>query len=731
MKPKENTISHLKQKILSIPLRYRIGGVFLLFGFILALFSFAGGYQRLDNELREERIVYINEISNQISDSVYLQREKLIAQIVMSANTLNYIQANTFSDLRRLYQNWDNGKYTVVLVDSSGQCYGLDGSPFPIQNNEQLKKTLQSGNARYFFEKSTDGNDYWVFSKGINTKNIDGHNMVALYELYNVEQFQSMLSLQLFDDVGAAFIINRDGTIGMRPTDGNMELGYNVVSSFETMGLSPEAAQTIRNDLADNKSNRLYVKFDHAEWLVDYRMIADSDEFVMIVVPIGITSAGVTNGLRLTLIGVGGTIICIAVLLLLVIRHNAIQAQIRNRQIYDMELAAKLVESKNDFLAKMSHDIRTPLNAIIGMNYIATTQVEKDAPVVESLSNIETSAQYLLSILNDILDMSKIESGKMELHEKVFELKEMIREVQVISESSARDKGIIFEIHCAEEVGSAFKGDVLRITQIIMNLTSNAIKFTPAGGHVRVDIQAEDIEESENLQKLSFVVADDGIGMSEEFLDSIFTPFTQEGPDTASQYGGSGLGMSIVKNFVDIMGGTISVTSKKGEGSTFNVNLPLEKAENTKGVEDSADMDKEHLPGKRVLLVEDNPINRKIANKLLTMEEMQVEEAENGRLALALFEERPPGYYAIIITDIRMPELDGYGLADAIRHSSHPDGKDIPIIAMSANAFDEDIEMSLAHGMNAHLKKPVEVAVLKRTLCVYVAKEDGHEAETH
>lgn len=707
----------VKVKSHTLPMILIICIITLLSGVFLSVIYIIQNYQRLDEELKLERTVYINELSQQISTAVYQRRDRLLDQTSDSASMLDFAGADSYEDIRQLYKNKVDSDYTLILCDDQGKCFDVYGNPFPIQNNRRLSRTLDSGDPEYFFEKAANGIDYWVFACPIEPQQIGNNRFVMILELYNVEQFQSVLSLELFEDEGIALTINSNGTVNLRPANNNLKMGYNAIHTFEELGMPKETADTIKKDMKQRTNNRLYTDFLDTSWLIDYNNIQGSDEYVLVLVPIAVTSAGVTQSLRASMLGVGGLITCIATLVLAFVLYSTHLAKKRNRQLYELQLRARVVESKNDFLAKMSHDIRTPLNAIIGMNYIATTQVEKDSPAMDSLNKIQIAAKYLLSILNDILDMSKIESGKMEIRQVEFSMEELLASIHSIVEIQAKEKGVSFVLKAHPGLSTFYIGDGLRINQILMNLVSNALKFTSSGGHITVKVSL--LERREDVESIRFVVSDDGIGMTEAFMQRIFEPFTQDGSDIGNQYGGSGLGLAIVKNLVEQMQGQIDVTSKKNEGSTFTVVLPLKSVQSAQDVQSQQPehLDEGCLAGMRILLVEDNELNRMIAREILQMFQIEVEEAVDGKAGLERFMDQREGYYTAIITDIRMPVMDGYEMSDGIRRSGHPEASSIPIFAMSANAFDDDVAAASSHGMNAYLKKPIDVEQLKATLC--------------
>ena len=367
-------------------------------------------------------------------------------------------------------------------------------------------------------------------------------------------------------------------------------------------------------------------------------------------------------------------------------------------------------QAKTDFLSRMSHEIRTPLNAIVGMTAIARNVVDHRDRVLECLDKLETSNQYLISLINDILDMSRIESGKMELNVQPMDMEDFVRSLEGMMRPQAEQKGLRFivENRCCQ--GLALVTDRLRLEQVLINIIGNAIKFTGEGGDVVFSITPE--ERCSGGQRLTFSVKDTGIGIASEALDSIFNAFEQAEKNTSVRYGGTGLGLAISSRLVQMMGGTLGVRSVLGEGSEFyfTLTLPIGKLDG----ETPRSREPEHhdFHGRRLLIVEDNLLNQEIAQSLLEMEGFLVETAENGQAALDAFGSHEPGYYDAVLMDIRMPVMDGIEATRRIRTMERPDSRTIPIIAMTANAFDQDSRKSLDSGMNGHLSKPIRVEEL-------------------
>lgn len=385
-------------------------------------------------------------------------------------------------------------------------------------------------------------------------------------------------------------------------------------------------------------------------------------------------------------------------------------------------------QAKSDFLSRMSHEIRTPMNAIIGMTEIAQRVLGDDKKVAEYLKKIDSSAHYLLSLINNILDMSRIESNKIVLENRWFTISELKEGIQTLIVPQVRSKGIEFRIVEEGLTERSYLGDKLRINQILLNLLSNAIKFTDKGGTITFKIKENRKEGNEAYMCLA--VEDTGIGMTEEFMKVMYLPFEQDEYSNQQGIMGTGLGLAITKQLVTLMGGHIQVDSQKNCGSSFNVELklgvkqPYQKEE--VALEDGYDMDvaatveERDFSGKRVLLVEDNELNQEIAITLLQMRNFQVECACNGQEAVDMFKEKEEGYYDIILMDIMMPIKNGLEATKEIRHSDKGDAKKIPILAMSANAFSEDVAKSFAYGMNDHLVKPIEVKKMFEIISKYL-----------
>ena len=381
--------------------------------------------------------------------------------------------------------------------------------------------------------------------------------------------------------------------------------------------------------------------------------------------------------------------------------------------------AQKANAAKSSFLSRMSHDIRTPLNGIIGLIKINETHMDDRELVKTNQDKMLVSADHLLSLINDVLQMSKLEDENIEISHEPIDLGEISREVGTIISGRTAEAGIAFEIGKQELPVSYVYGSPLHIRQIFLNIYGNCIKYNKPHGKVTTTLKC--LGEKNGIITYRWTISDTGIGMSEEFLKHIFEPFVQEHSDARTVYSGTGLGMSIVKKIIDRMNGTIVVTSKEGEGSTFVITLPFEIAE--KPEEIPAEMDGEvNIAGLHLLLAEDNELNAEIARTLLEDEGAITTIVNDGQQAVDIFSRNKPGTFEAILMDIMMPEMDGLSATKAIRALDREDAGTIPIIAMTANAFDEDEKKCMEAGMNAHLVKPLDIQKMKEAVCRYLNK---------
>lgn len=381
--------------------------------------------------------------------------------------------------------------------------------------------------------------------------------------------------------------------------------------------------------------------------------------------------------------------------------------------------------AKTSFLSRMSHDIRTPLNGIVGLIEIDDAHPDDIALITANREKMKIAAHHLLSLINDVLQMSKLESGEIVLAHEPLDLNQLTRDILTIIEQRAKEVGVTLEYdkqNSDEMKSGSVYGSPLHLRQIFLNIYGNCIKYNKVGGSVKTSCRC--VGEKDGIVTYRWVIRDTGIGMSESFLAHVFDPFSQEHTDARSVYNGTGLGMSIVKRLIDQMNGTIEVYSKEGEGSEFIITLPFEVADEVPVIEESEQGEEEaDVRGLHLLLAEDNELNAEIAQTLLEDRGVTVDIAKDGREALEMFENHAPGTYAVILMDMMMPNMDGLSATRAIRALTREDAKTIPIIAMTANAFEEDAQKCFEAGMNAHLSKPLRIEKLVASIAKLCKQE--------
>lgn len=405
---------------------------------------------------------------------------------------------------------------------------------------------------------------------------------------------------------------------------------------------------------------------------------------------------------------------------------------ITERIIKSEQLEAELMAAersnrvKAQFLASVSHEMRTPLNVIIGLVNLALKKPYLDGEAADPLQKILSSGQYLLSLINNIIDLNSIEAGTLTVKNEDFSMPELIKQLNGITETLCGNKGLTYSANVDEKVCRVFNGDGVMLSEALTPILDNAVKYTDPPGSVTLSVTANETDDEDTLE-LSFAVADTGVGIDSEFIPKLFDLFTQEDTSFTNRYGGSGLGLPAAKSKVELLGGHISVTSEKGFGSVFTLTVPMKLSQNQASADEAEPPENEaSLDGKRVLIVDDIDENAEIVADLLELEDAESDRAENGQIAVDMFAASPPGYYDAIIMDLRMPVMDGHESARRIRALDRPDAKTVPIVALTANASEEDRKESMAAGMNDHLEKPADSDELYAVLRKYIADNIEH-----
>ncbi len=406
--------------------------------------------------------------------------------------------------------------------------------------------------------------------------------------------------------------------------------------------------------------------------------------------------------------------------------------RITDRIIENEQIEAKLMASeeanrtKTAFLASMSHEMRTPMNVILGLDRLALNEPGLSPKTRQQLETIGQSGRHLLDLINNILEMNDLDTGALELKREPMCVADMLDQVNAIVRTLCEEKGLEYRYQAEGDLPACCEGDEIQLKKLLLGLLDNAVKYTDASGKVTFAVTSQP---EDGRAKLRFSVADTGVGMSEEFLSKVFEPFSQEDASSTNRFGGSGLGLAVSKNMAELMDGSLEVQSEKGRGSTFVLTVSLPVLEVPGGAAVPPEAEEISLAGRRVLVVEDVPENAEIVQDLLELEDVESDHAENGQIALDCFSQAPPGTYDLILMDIRMPVMDGLEATRRIRALPREDAGRIPIVALTANAFQSDIDAALAVGMNELLAKPTDAdclyAALKKWISVSQAEKGG------
>ncbi len=552
-----------------------------------------------------------------------------------------------------------------------------------------------------------------------------------LVKEYRTKEIAEQFTLTFYDYTGFSYLVNRDGTIMVRSRHKNSNKTLSNIFDL----ISPQQNELNMIDAFKDSIYKLktgWAKFNYyGEGMIFcYEGLrADSNWLLVSVVPEAVITKQAESILLKTILFLG-----VIVIIILIIAALFYAVKMQESKIHTEELQSALRQAdaankvKGQFLMNMSHDVRTPLNTILGMTAIAKKESNNKEKMNECVEKIDIAGKHLLSLVNDVLDMSQIDRGKMILTQDDIMLTQLFEKVADMMKIEAKEAKLTLDLSIQLR-DEHIIGDSLRIQQVLINIINNAIKYTPAGGHVLLElIQLED-DIKEGYGTYRFSCTDTGIGMSQDFLDRIFLFFERDRNTTLSGVAGTGVGLSITKGILDLMGGTISVKSEIDKGSTFTVDFhfkvqqqELQQEEHMQDVAAMSDSQKEmdDYTSKRILLVEDVELNMEIAEELIGTTGVQIEKAYNGKEAVELFAKNPCGYYHLIFMDIQMPVMDGYEATKQIRNFDRKDAKTIPIIALSANALADDVENALQAGMNEHIAKPIDMEAVWKILKKYI-----------
>ncbi|MCF0238665.1 MAG: response regulator [Sphaerochaetaceae bacterium] len=611
----------------------------------------------------------------------------------------------------------------LAFMSNNGNIEKISGQDITFYDKSSFLSSLNNDESKVGIAIDKDGNSLIILAISIVFPMENGEESTAFMCGLPVSYISDTLKLEENNDKVYSFIVRQDGSFVFR-TKSVVRTNYfdRVKDLYENKGKDTDTyLKEITTAMANktNYSSDFYINGERRRLYLT--ALQYSDWFLISFMPFGEMNTSI-NSLSNSWEYIS-TISCGIVLLGLLLIFSRFLYLTRQsiKLLKNAENEAKKAnQAKSEFLSNMSHDIRTPMNAILGMTDIALSHIDNKQEVEQSLNKIKLSGKHLMSLINDVLDMSKIESGKMTLSENDILLSSTIENIVNIVQVQATIKNQSLEVKINNSITDCVIADSVRLNQVIMNLLSNSLKFTPNNGKIGIMLDEKESTKGDDYVHITLKVWDTGIGMSPDFVNHIFESFSRENKTHIQETEGTGLGMAICKHIVDAMGGTIEVQSTQNEGTTFTINVDMKKSNSCNLINDDNEDNLENLKGKKILLVEDNELNREIASALLEEIGLDLEYAEDGQIGVNMFSSSSIGYYNLIFMDIRMPNMNGYEATTAIRALEREDAKTIPIIAMSADAFSDDIKKSLESGMNNHISKPLDNQIIVQNLLRYL-----------
>ena len=721
-------------------------GIAMFFAFFFLYHTY------IQDIIYEERLNQMEEITRQMFQNLEDVIDSHWDRVTEECNYLRDANIQTTDELcRHMKKKYELSAYadhkiTLMAVDSEGGYYTESGKRGLFRDLDYFEESPEK--TSFVFDSMTDNQSKMVFlnrlPEPIYLQNGEKKTSILYFGIaQDMEQLNPYFNCEAYNGNNSVYVLDDNGSKLFNSNQVELIKGHNVFSVLQNMKyLHNSSFKKTKAELEEKGCSYSNAVLDGTEYFYGLKRMENAEWTLIFLVPAEYVA---TNTLKLVnfvmvFIVIFTVIVAVCVMLgisfvmyrnqqeaIRVERENNAKLETVNTKLRQAKQAAEDAfqvaqeanRSKSSFLANMSHDIRTPMNAIIGITSLIRHDAGDKGKVIEYADKIDTSSQHLLGIINEVLDMSKIEAGKTVFKYSDFSIPDFIQELDTIFRSQIYEKKQTLTITKENIRHEWVNGDQVHLIQIFSNLLSNAVKYTQEGGKIQFFVE-ECETKSSVYAKYRFLVSDNGMGMSADFKDTIFDAFTRAESSITNKIQGTGLGMAITKNLVEAMGGTIDVESELGQGSCFEVLMDLKIAEDrTVALAAQEETDKQDgniLQGMRFLCAEDNELNAEILTELLKIEGAECTICENGEEILKAFEQSAPGDYDMILMDVQMPVMNGYEATRAIRRSSHELAKTIPIIAMTANAFSEDIQHSLAAGMNAHVSKPVEMKVLEKTI---------------
>ena len=725
--------------------RIALVAIVLVLTLLIALvYTVVSSREATSNAVETMSEVYLQELSDQVIAHFNTGIDGKFCQIDTVGSSLSLYRPDDLGQVRDFLacMEADDEEYAyLALRGSDGRYYTAQGST-ASESNAAARGDLSLS------YRDANGHDVMLYNGTIAL--VDSFEPVTCGDVtftavvagYDVNIISGRLNLDLVKGSSRSSVIGFDGTCIAGCDAEGLCNGDNLFDALEANASLDDGytMEQVRKAVDDGESFLLPFWYgDHHEYLY-FRPMENQDWYLCTAMPYGVVDediAGLSMVLMQNAVLMATMIVAVIVIFFLIYyrlvkRNTRLLSDEKDRAERASEEARRASLAKSEFLSRMSHEIRTPMNGIMGMTAIALENAHDEEKTRACLEKIDVTSEHLMALINDILDMSKIESGKIDIKRETFDFEAFVGSLSAVFGTQAIEQGIRYE---TEEVGalpSLLVGDGLRLNQIIYNLVGNAFKFTPCGGRVTLRIEELPVPPGDAAHHddpiwLRFSVTDTGCGIKPENRERIFSSFEQ-GDDASRMRGGTGLGLAITKRFAEMMGGSIALASEVGKGSTFTVDIPFGRACACDGAAERGDAfgsPRQLRPdanaaydfsGKRIVVAEDNELNREIATEVLAMTGAEVVAASTGAEAVRAFERSRPGSIDLVLMDIQMPEMDGYEATRLIRSLDRDDARSVPIIAMTANAFVEDEERSRMSGMDGHLSKPLDIRLVYATI---------------
>lgn len=687
-----------------------------------------------------ERSSQLEEMISQIKTNMDIGLEthwNLVAGIKSSTEGKYYNdEQELVEDIGRLEKEFCTDLYgcQVMFLDTMGTAYLAEGDMGIWDDIGRLA----DGEERHTFVSDTSNvnGTFLAFTQKLSQPIIVGEDEIRfthLVLLKDIEVLKKYYTTESYGGNAATYIIKENGTLAYYDAQNDL---FGVKNIFKALAnaeyVQERSFEEIKEQLNSKGVVATNIMIDQIEYYYCLTTLSSSDMTLMLLIPAEYVAASTMNimnsTIRVVIIIMMLMVVLIVLALISIIKVQRSSQLVKieqknNEELNKLRLAAEEAmiaaesasKAKSTFLSNMSHDIRTPMNAIIGFTNIGLKQ--NPTPELKNcLEKISNSSEHLLTLINDVLDISRIESGKIKYTPLPIDIREVTDTVLNIMHGFLSNRNINFRTRRTRIETPYVIADAVRIREVLVNILGNAVKFTDDGGSIIFEMNYHPWEDDKHIV-VCYRISDTGVGMSEEFVEHIFDEFSQEENSARTQYKGTGLGMAITKRYVDLMGGTISVESKKNEGSTFTIEIPFELTDESEVRKQGIPASKADLTGVKILMAEDNELNAEIAMVQLEEAGIQVTRASDGKEVVKIFAENPPGTFDIILMDVMMPEMNGYEATKAIRSmNNRHDDSNIPIIAMTANAFAEDVQASLDAGMNGHIAKPINIDELIKAI---------------